>query len=464
MNQNSNEPSAEIIEQIKQSLDYLRRKEWGKLNDLETSWSSLFVSIKKVSGKVNFEVWRAIYREVLTKLREIHPLYAEIIEGLYYEGNTPTRLIQKIKSSDGKSQRWASEEGLEYHRPRAVDAFILAFWSLEIEYRRKEETEQREEETAIILISESVESKDSTQEAKLQDQASDSDVPVVSYDNEVELPLKNYLFRQAMALVQHWRLIALLFILLIGVGLSKWYVSLSSPEPLVVLEHYWHPQRLDNHLTGTNMGQQKAQDEGYQEDGQVQGFIYPMLQPGTLPLERYFNEERGDYVVLSTSQTRKRLEAEGYQWEELEGYIFPTQQPGTVPLQLYFAEARGDYFATATSEGQQLAERRGYELVGTEGFLFMPNRDLTVRSATWKRVCARDLSVLVNFKGPLAGELYSKFSDKFYEVGRNDVRSYGYAEGAEHQGVGWVLTEYLCTDLASTQTDATHKARRYAVQ
>ena len=41
-------------------------------------------------------------------------------------------------------------------------------------------------------------------------------------------------------------------------------------------------------------------------------------------------------------------QAAGYRYVRVECYVFPTQQPGTVPLNLWYSDQRHDNFTTAT--------------------------------------------------------------------------------------------------------------------
>ena len=88
------------------------------------------------------------------------------------------------------------------------------------------------------------------------------------------------------------------------------------------------------------------------------------------PRALYWHNGSGDNASHDTIEGEELAQASGYGFARIEGYVYPISQPGTVPLKLFFHAGRSDFFTTATSQVQQDAQAAGYKLVRIEGFVF----------------------------------------------------------------------------------------------
>jgi hypothetical protein len=105
-----------------------------------------------------------------------------------------------------------------------------------------------------------------------------------------------------------------------------------------------------------------------------EGYIYAANQPGTVPLELYYNDARGDNFVTATAEGRQSALDAGYRFVRTEGYIFPlgTIAPSLTPLKLYWNADRKDNFTTASTGGIAIASdpMSKYTFVRNEGIVF----------------------------------------------------------------------------------------------
>ena len=75
---------------------------------------------------------------------------------------------------------------------------------------------------------------------------------------------------------------------------------------------------------------------------------YPVQQPGTLPVYRFFNTIAGGHF-FTIDEAEKNTVIQNYQWFRPEGigfYAYPVQQPGTLPVYRFFNTIAGGHFFT----------------------------------------------------------------------------------------------------------------------
>jgi hypothetical protein len=87
----------------------------------------------------------------------------------------------------------------------------------------------------------------------------------------------------------------------------------------------------DNLYTADARIQSNAINRGYSLEGSV-GQVYMDELPGTLPLYRYYDEDRGDNALAALPERIKAYEACGYTRMELVGYVYPEKTGNSHPL------------------------------------------------------------------------------------------------------------------------------------
>ena len=119
--------------------------------------------------------------------------------------------------------------------------------------------------------------------------------------------------------------------------------AVSDPTPVVErvpLNAFWNADRGDNFTTATQAGEASAHAAGYQTQPRIEGYVFPDQRPGTVPLKLFWQADWADNFTTATRDGEVSALASGYERGRVEGYVFPTQQPDTVPLKLYWSQER----------------------------------------------------------------------------------------------------------------------------
>lgn len=134
------------------------------------------------------------------------------------------------------------------------------------------------------------------------------------------------------------------------------------------LRQFWSDKRQDFWVVATPAGvHAAAQVFGY-KPVRIEGYILKDQQPGTVPLELFWNEQRSDNRNVATAASEKQAVVEGYSQKAVEGYVFPAPAPGLVPLKLYFNGR--DSFTLATNASEDFAKAHGYRMLSIEGYIY----------------------------------------------------------------------------------------------
>lgn len=135
------------------------------------------------------------------------------------------------------------------------------------------------------------------------------------------------------------------------------------------LKSYWCAgERTDYFTTGTAGGQSAAGDWDCTFK-RTEGYVFTTEQPGTVPLELYWSDDRTDNATIASEETKAELLASGYRKTASEGYIYSTEQPGTVPLKLFFNKDMNEYYSTTPQTGEKAAVDEGFVFVRIEGYI-----------------------------------------------------------------------------------------------
>lgn len=101
----------------------------------------------------------------------------------------------------------------------------------------------------------------------------------------------------------------------------------------------------------------------------------------TPALTLYWHGTRGDNFTTATPEGAADAEQAAYKPVRVEGYVYTVQVPGTVPLKQYWHGANQDNYLTATEEGEEAARRAGYRFVRIEGNIHRSPRRTRCRSS-----------------------------------------------------------------------------------
>lgn len=137
---------------------------------------------------------------------------------------------------------------------------------------------------------------------------------------------------------------------------------------LIPLQLWWNPERGDNMTTASSMGVGAASANGYRYV-RNEGFIYNQQFPGTVPLRQYWNAARGDNFAAASAQGQQAATVNGYVFAWIEGYVFADGRCGSVPLSNWWHAGREDNFQTATDIGAASARSVGYGFAWVEGYV-----------------------------------------------------------------------------------------------
>jgi hypothetical protein len=143
-------------------------------------------------------------------------------------------------------------------------------------------------------------------------------------------------------------------------------------EPLLL---YWHPVTNDN-VAVTSSGSRKEIEAGGYRFSQMGARILKKARAGTAPLLLYKRGDGKEYFTLSTDAGKKTAEDAGYKLVGVQGHIFKEKQPGTIPLSLYWDARRRDYFTAPKALGDQFVSPKAYTHVRVEGYAYDPWKGL----------------------------------------------------------------------------------------
>lgn len=162
-------------------------------------------------------------------------------------------------------------------------------------------------------------------------------------------------------------------IVLLALGMSM--VGVGQAQDTMPLKSYWCAgERTDYFTTGTAGGQSAAGDWDCTFT-RLEGYVFPAEQPGTVPLELYWSEDRTDNATVASEATKAELLEAGYSKTASEGFIYSTEQPGTVPLKLFFNKEMNEYYSTTPQTGEKKAIDEGFEFVRIEGYIMPATGD-----------------------------------------------------------------------------------------
>jgi hypothetical protein len=145
-----------------------------------------------------------------------------------------------------------------------------------------------------------------------------------------------------------------------------------------------------------------------------EGWVFTHQAPGTIPLSRYYSDDRNDNVTVATAEGSKAAREAGYGFNSTEGFVYPSPQPGTVALNLYFNAQHQDSLTTASPAAQQWALTSGYVFVRTEGYLFAEPPYLVVWRY-WHDDIQRNVTTIIG------GDLARQLESEGYKLGLVDA-------------------------------------------
>jgi hypothetical protein len=74
----------------------------------------------------------------------------------------------------------------------------------------------------------------------------------------------------------------------------------------------------------------------------------------------FWQQQKQDNATVATPEMIKSQRDSGYAGPNLQGYIYPTQQSGTIPLYLFWHQQKQDNATVATPEMIQSQRDSGY--------------------------------------------------------------------------------------------------------
>lgn len=130
-----------------------------------------------------------------------------------------------------------------------------------------------------------------------------------------------------------------------------------SSDPGVPFYRYYHHKIVDHFYT-TNWKELGNGKDGWSYEG-IQCNIYSSLEPGTVPLFRYWRSGSDHFYTTNLKEigtsTHGQVGNYGYRSEGVAGYCYPDDRAGVEPLYRFYNERHNDHFYTTTlSEGQGL--------------------------------------------------------------------------------------------------------------
>ncbi len=124
------------------------------------------------------------------------------------------------------------------------------------------------------------------------------------------------------------------------------------------MRRYWNAETTD-YLTIAQPIDELGASTQEHEFQEIEGHIFPVQQPGTVPLKLFWNSKRKDYLTTTANPIH-----EGYTFVRVEGFVFPNPHPDTVPLRLFWRAEWQDFFTTTVNPGF------GYVYIERVGFIF----------------------------------------------------------------------------------------------
>ena len=146
----------------------------------------------------------------------------------------------------------------------------------------------------------------------------------------------------------------------------------ASAANLVPLDIYWNKQRGDNVTCGTEACRRAQVNTGGYRHLRAEGCVLDRKVPGTVPLVLYWSSKRKDNVTVANAQSRREQEnAKTYKYVRVEGYVYKNKRSGTIPLWLYWYGKRSDNATVASSRGiRDQRNTKGMQRVRIEGYVY----------------------------------------------------------------------------------------------
>ncbi|KAJ7084233.1 hypothetical protein C8R44DRAFT_862311 [Mycena epipterygia] len=103
----------------------------------------------------------------------------------------------------------------------------------------------------------------------------------------------------------------------------------------------------------------------------VAAFIFPTLEPSTVPLFIFVNARATSWFWTISANESSNARANGYVEHGIAGYIYPTQVCGSVPLyRAHFIGANADYiYTTSVTERDNAIVGQGFVDEGIAGYV-----------------------------------------------------------------------------------------------
>ena len=164
-------------------------------------------------------------------------------------------------------------------------------------------------------------------------------------------------------------------ILIVLLALGMVMAGIGQAVDLSPLKSFWCEERTDFFSTATEAGQGAAVSAFGCTFTRLEGYVFPIEQPGTVALDLYWSDDRQDNATIASEATKAELLEAGYRKTASEGFIYSTEQPGTVPLKLYFNKEMNEYYSTTPQTGEKAAVDAGFEFVRIEGYILPATED-----------------------------------------------------------------------------------------
>lgn len=142
------------------------------------------------------------------------------------------------------------------------------------------------------------------------------------------------------------------------------------PNPKRALRLYWSGQRQDNFTAATEAGYAAAGSAGY-DYPRIEGQLYSKPAENLVPMKLYWSAERKDNMSVVTPEDEAAAKTAGYQFARIQGYLYPADThpvpKGTLPLELYWNAQRGDHISVAHPETKKAVG--AYQRVRLQGYI-----------------------------------------------------------------------------------------------
>lgn len=135
--------------------------------------------------------------------------------------------------------------------------------------------------------------------------------------------------------------------------------------------------RADHFYTTNELERNYLLDSTDWIDEGLAGYIFNEPVNGTVPLYRYYNEERNDHFLARTQTQRERAEEFGWEYQGIAGYVHPDRAEHTTPLYGQWSPLVNDHFYTINYSETQAAMFGGYRRPYIFGWVYTEPYNLT---------------------------------------------------------------------------------------